>query len=130
MQTPPEKCPVCGAKNLGWRKVSAQDWRVFRYQCGANYAPPGTIDVGADWYKPCPHAMTAAVRCGATLEPTPLELARTALVDAAVKWLNAVYEVANSDSAGTEQAHFDRRNAADSLLHYVAAYRALLEPAP
>jgi len=74
--------------------------------------------------------MTAALRVGATLEPTPLELARQALVDAAAEWRNAVYEVANSDSASLENAHFERHRAADNLLHKVTAYLALLEPAP
>lgn len=86
--TPPERCPVCGASE-DWRDTD--DGRVNRvtYMCGAKWAQYNASRVPLsppEWVSDCCHAMTAALRCGATLEPTPLEQARAALVDAAVAW--------------------------------------------
>lgn len=123
--TPPECCPICGDR------IKETGEAFVTYVCGATWATYRTMaNRDHPWHYPCRHAFTAALRCHATLEPTPREQARDALVEAAVKWRNAVYEVANSDSAGLEDAHFERARAADNLLNMVKAYRALLEPRP
>jgi hypothetical protein len=64
--------------------------------------------VGGDcyWFHPCPHAMTAALRCGATLHPSAAEQATAALVDAAIHY----------------HPHI--------LGNFIAAYLAALEPKP
>ena len=120
MNTPPDTCPVC-------LKVVERTWTdpaEARYQCGA-------VWIEGDWHKPCPHAMTAALRVGATLHPTAREQARDALVAAAVEYKNAndalyaqALEVRGND--GT----YDRVNAAyTALLDTTDAYLAL-EPRP
>lgn len=109
-QTPPERCPVCGdADQLNYQNDRVH-YRTFG--CGAEYhvgAAPGK-----NWYRGCGWAMTAALRCGATLHPTPLEQARAALVDAAVDF-------------GTPSAH-RVQDRYDALFAAVAAYRAWVKP--
>ena len=121
----PEQCPVCGAAG---HKSKAQP--ISHFDCGAYWYwskhDPLCAEIGP-WWKPCPHAMTAAVRCGATLEPTPLELARQALVDASVnrrKAMDAYVEAASDANVD----NYDR--AVDAWNTAVTAYSALLEPKP
>lgn len=71
---PPKTCPVCKAV---WNIQSAG--RTV-YECGAVY-----IWARNFWDYQCPYAMTAALRVGATLNPTPRELAEKALVAEAIK---------------------------------------------
>lgn len=117
MQTPPEKCPVCGAGPNGKGFENSQ--RII-FDCWA------VFDNG--WIKPCPHAFTAALRCGATLHPTPLELARQALADAAVAVANAM--PATRDFPENDDAYAALTNAQIELDRLAEAYRALLEPRP
>ena len=81
--TPPERCPVCGADAYHQRPVSGVMHEVF--VCQSEYA---LAPINA-WVYGCPHAMTAALRTGATLHPTALEQARAALVDAADRLVEA-----------------------------------------
>mgnify|MGYP007100081929 CR=1 FL=1 len=69
--------------------------------------------------------MTACLRTGATLHPSPLELAEKALVDAAVKWDKAGDELDRVPKIELHVAWDARYEAADKLEQAVAAYRAL-----
>ena len=116
VQTPPETCPVCGADVLTQGLDQEGAVYVRDYACRATWATYRTAaNPNHPWHSPCSHAMTAALRCGATLEPTPLETARAALVELATL-------VLTSDLITSQDIH-DMR----VLAH---AYRALLEPAP
>lgn len=79
---PPERCPVCeavAAEELGIYDNDSDKIVLVHFVCGA------TWDIDRDWPRPCPHAMTAALRCRATLTPTAAEQAREALVAASLK---------------------------------------------
>lgn len=120
-QTPPERCPVCGAGIAPDKWTRYYGHTLHEYICRAEW-----LDTG-EWIGACRHAMTAALRCHATLEPTPLEAARQALVDAVMAEYQAVkagggYVIEKADE-GTARAIQDRVKA-------VAQYAALLEPAP
>lgn len=83
--TPPERCPVCDMI-YDWKDTDdkGQLERVT-YNCGARWQ---VYTNGAQgWTDECPHAMTAALRCGATLHPTALETARDELVGSAINAL-------------------------------------------
>lgn len=108
-QTPPERCPICQSAILD--RVARVVTTATSYDCGLvlrEYNDPSKL---SEWLGHCRHATAAALRTGATLAPTPLEQARTALVDAAV-----------------EAVEKERMN--HGLYDAVAAYRALLEPRP
>ena len=120
-QTPPEKCPVCGAGPK--RSFPSDEHRS--YKCGAVWLAD---ERPRYWYIDCPHAMTAALRCHATLEPTPLETARAALVDAAVVIAHAF--PATRDFPENDDAYATLTNAQIELDRLAEAYAALLEPAP
>ena len=121
-QTPPERCPVCGWEEEGRNTDEGRVTNVF-YMCGAMWV---SYSHGAtEWLQPCVHAMTAALRVGATLQPTPLEQARQALVDAALRF-DAEYQKFSSSIYAE-----DWPDAAEAEFHSTArAYLALLEPTP
>lgn len=114
--TPPERCPVCGWVE-DYRKTDESRVTDVYYNCGAHWVR--YTHGKSDWVDHCPHAMTAALRCGATLEPTPLETARQALVDAAVVWATSVITDETTEPDPDMQ-----------LYKAATAYRALLEPKP
>ena len=66
---PPERCPICGETAHQVFSDRKGPWGR-RFACGADWLETGK------WYAPCKYAMDAALRCGATLEPTPREVAR------------------------------------------------------
>lgn len=76
--TPPDACPICDAPQQ-------KDWGGFTYfECGATWYSAYPDSKGLHWAQQCPHLMTAALRCHATLTPTAAEQAREALVAAIV----------------------------------------------
>ena len=129
VQTPPETCPVCGADVLTQGLDQEGAVYVRDYACRATWATYRTAaNPNHPWHSPCSHAMTAALRCGATLEPTPLETARAALVDAAVVVAHAF--PATRDFPENDDAYATLTNAQIELDRLAEAYAALLEPAP
>lgn len=137
-QTPPEKCPICGMAE-DWRDTD--EGRVTRvtYMCGAKWAQYNAHRVPLsppEWVSDCSHAMTAALRVGATLEPTPLELARDALLAAffaerdAWESLVDVTQDETMSAADCLPMVLARDDAAIKVDDAARAYLALLEPAP
>lgn len=115
---------MCGAAG---RKSLAQP--TSHFDCGAywywNESDPVCVKIGP-WWTPCPHAMTACLRTGATLTATPLEQAQEALVAAALEFTRfhvysefTRFHVYSSDITAAEAA----------LEQAVAAYRAALDGA-
>lgn len=86
MTTPPETCPICGA---GRKEEDFQfnngTWSR-EYACGGEWRSQSRTDPQPHFNKPCPYAMTAALRTGATLTPGPLEVARDELVQRVGNW--------------------------------------------
>lgn len=111
-QTPPERCPICQMDEEA-RHQDGDKLEGVTYGCGLSWWR-GRFD------RECSNAFDAALRCGATLEPTPLEQARAALVDAAKEW------------QWQAQPEDDRDHPEAVLYRAVDAYLAALplEPAP
>lgn len=82
--TPPECCPVCGAKRVS-ELLHTPRLLGYGYSCGIDWL----ID-GAKWDGNCEHSTAAALRTGATLHPTALETARAAVIEAAKLWAQSV----------------------------------------
>lgn len=116
---PPERCPVCDWAEDHRNTKNGQVIAVY-YNCGARWAR--YTDDSVNWVAPCDHAMTAALRTGATLTPSPLELARDKLVEAAVAE-QAAYEIWGHGGTSAEYYEAEKKRKVA-----VAAYRTLVKP--
>lgn len=127
--TPPECCPVCqSGQNVVKRQTETQ--RVF--DCGSVWGLSEAS--GGIWFRDCPNAMAAAVRCGATLTGPTLPPTVAALVAALFAerkaWQKlAALTVGDDTSADACLLACQERDAAAEVLDDAAiAYLATVTP--
>lgn len=133
--TPPERCPVCDGVALTDYKYTNGLPMQRGYICGATWKP--TVgENNTNWFRLCKFVMTAALRTGATLTPSPREVARDALVESSAKMVKALERFNRSiDWVELDDEH--DQDAAINDLHMTAvvfegdyaAYRATLDAA-
>lgn len=129
----PEQCPVCGAACTYSGKMNDNGLEQRKFDCHAMWIEqeiPGGI-----WVWPCPHAMTACLRTGATLTATPLEQSEKALLraDLGVLQANAEWDAAfeSDDIDGNAlEPYTENVKAARNVWHEaVERYRTALDGA-
>lgn len=72
--TPPTTCPICES-GINEQSVTPTSHAVS-YVCGLVCREYTDATIQTEWRGTCINATQAALRCGATLRPTPLEKAR------------------------------------------------------